>query len=316
LNSQFQFFPESASTAANEVDWLYVYLLSVAGFFTILIFVLIFGFCIYYRRGANVDRTIDPNAHYWVLEIVWSVIPLGLALIMFAWGADIYYRMTTPPDDCAVIDIIAKQWMWKLQHPSGRQEINELHLPIDTPVRLRMISEDVIHSFYVPAFRVKQDVLPGRYTSAWFEPNKAGEYHLFCAEYCGTSHAQMRGKVIVQSQSEYAEWLRGAVGPTPADTGEILFEQYRCHTCHMGDQQRGPSLAGLAGSEVPLGAGGTVTADDEYLRESILEPNAKIVAGFQPLMPTFRGQIGEEDILALIQYIKTLPAASQPNDNR
>lgn len=310
MNS-FRFFPESASTAAQQVDRLYLFLLCVAGFFTLLIFVLIAGFCLYYRRGAKVDRTQQVYARYWVLEVVWSLIPLGLTLVMFGWGADLYYHNSHPPADCTVIDVVAKQWMWKNQHPNGRQEINMLHLPVNTRVRLRMISEDVIHSFYVPSFRVKQDVLPGRYSTTWFEPTKTGEYHLFCAEYCGTSHAQMGGKVIVQSQAEFAQWLRGAVGQTPEENGRRLFETLRCQSCHMGERQRCPSLVGVFGSQVPLQDGTVISADDDYLRESILEPMAKVVVGYKPLMPTFRGQVGEEDILALIAYIKTLDQPEQ-----
>jgi len=311
MDNGFRLFPESASTAAEQIDSIYFYLLSVAGFFTILIFVLIVAFCLYYRRGAHVNRTITPHKGFLLLELTWSLIPLGLTMIMFAWGAQVYYMITHPPDDCVVIDVVAKQWMWKLQHPSGRREINELHVPVNTRVRMRMISEDVIHSFFVPNFRVKQDVLPSRYTSIWFEPTKIGEYHLFCAEYCGTSHAQMRGRVIVESQADYAQWLRGGDGATPEASGAMLFEQFRCNTCHTGTQPRGPLLAGLYGSQVPLQGGGTVVADDNYLRESILEPNAKLVAGYQPLMPTFRGQIGEEDILALIAYIKSLESGDR-----
>lgn len=316
MDNAFRLFPESASVAAEQVDRLYIFLLCVACFFTLLIFLLIVSFCFYYRRGANVDRTLSPHGSHLALELTWSLIPLGLALVMFGWGANLYYSMSNPPADCTVIDVVAKQWMWKIQHPGGRQEINTLHLPVNTRVRLRMISEDVIHSFYVPSFRVKQDVLPGRYTTAWFEPTKTGDYHLFCAEYCGTSHAQMRGQVIVQSQAEHARWLRGAVGPTQARTGALLFESLRCNTCHTGPQPRGPSLVGLYGREVPLKVGRTVTADDDYLRESILEPMAKIVAGYEPLMPTFRGQVGEEDILALIAYIKSQNENQPPAGER
>jgi cytochrome c oxidase subunit 2 len=308
MDREFRLFPEAASTVAQRVDNVYFFLLSVASFFTLLIFFLIVGFCIYYRRSAKVDRAMSARLHgrFWLLEITWSLIPLGLTLVMFGWGAEVYYHITNPPDDCLVIDVVGKQWMWKVQHPGGRREINSLHVPVDTPVRLRMISEDVIHSFYVPNFRVKQDVLPNRYTTAWFEPTKTGQFHLFCAEYCGTSHAQMRGYVYVQSQADHAAWLRGGEQGAPAVVGKLLFEQFRCVVCHTGAQPRCPSLVGLVGSRVPLRDGDTAIADDQYLRESILDPTAKVVAGYQPLMPTFRGQIGEEEILALVAYIKTL----------
>lgn len=309
---EFRLFPESASSVSGQVDTLYIFMLCVASFFTLLIFLLIVCFCIYYRRGAVRNREISKGG-FWVLEVTWFLIPLGLTMIMFAWGADLYRLIATPPEDCITIDVMGKQWMWKVQHANGRREINTLHLPVDTKVRMRMISEDVIHSFYIPNFRVKQDVLPGRYASLWFEATKLGTYHLFCAEYCGTSHSGMRGHVEVMSQAEYAAWLRGVQGPTPQATGEMLFQQYRCHTCHMSETPRGPSLVGLAGSTVPLSDGTTVVADDDYLRESILNPSAKLVAGFEPLMPTYQGQIGEEDIRALIEYIKTLqPTAGPP----
>lgn len=316
MDNEIRFFPEAGSTAAEHVDLLYMFLLAVSGFFTLLIFFLIFGFCLYYRRGRTVNRTIDPNARFWLLEIGWSIIPLGLSLVMFGWGANLYYYMVTPPDDCMVINVVGKQWMWKLQHPGGRKEINSLHLPVNARVRLRMISEDVIHSFYIPAFRLKQDVLPGRYTTAWFETTKVGEYHLFCAEYCGTSHAQMGGKVVVMSQADYAEWLRSGTQETASQSGEDLFTSLRCQSCHQGPTRRGPLLAGLYGRQRPLKSGETVIADDDYIRESILHPMKKVVVGFEPVMPTYRGQIGEEEILALLAYIKSLDGTEAPTDEQ
>jgi cytochrome c oxidase subunit 2 len=233
-------------------------------------------------------------------------------MVMFFWGADIYFRMSRPPADAIEITTVAKQWMWKFQHPEGKLEINDLHVPLDRPVKLRMISEDVIHSLYVPAFRAKQDVLPGRYTTVWFQATRPGEYHLFCAEYCGAKHSEMRGKVIVLEPSAYQEWLAGGRrGETPLEAGRKQFEERRCDQCHkpLGETGRGPPLEGLFGSTVPLANGQTVVADENYIRESILRPQAKLRAGYQPLMPTFEGQMGEEEILHLLAYIKSL---SQP----
>src|SRR5690606_35306135 len=253
------------------------------------------------------------------LEIAWTIVPAGIAITMFAWGAVLYFNMRTPPTRTMEINVLGKQWMWKLQHPSGKSEINELHVPLGQPVKLKMISEDVIHSFYVPAFRVKMDVLPGRYTYTWFTPSKVGEYHLFCAEYCGTDHSGMRGRVVVLEPAAYANWLRGDTGEPPEVVGQRLFEQFRCHTCHTNQENaRCPPLTGIFGRQVVLRDGQVVEADESYLRESILNPNAKIVAGYQPVMPTFQGQIGEEGIMQIIAYLKTLgpqETAAPPNPN-
>jgi cytochrome c oxidase subunit II len=308
MNSDFRLFPEQASTMAGEVDALYFYLLAVSGFFTVLICILILYFAIHYRRGAKVDRARLPESKW--LEITWTVIPLVLALSFFAWGATLYVRMKQPPPGANEIDeiyVVGKQWMWKIQHPNGRREINTLHLPLGRPVKLKMISEDVIHSFFIPNFRVKMDVLPGRFTDMWFTPNKVGSFHLFCAEYCGTSHSQMIGKVIVMEPADYSAWLAGSDPSQPRLSGKALFEQYRCHTCHRagGGVSRGPPLDGIFGKMIPLADGSTVVADEAYIRESILEPGAKVRAGYEPVMPTFEGQIGEEDILAIINHLKS-----------
>lgn len=307
MDTSFRLFPEQASTAAAQVDRLYIFLLAVATFFTLLIFVLIVYFVFKYRRGARVDRTASPGRRFWILELTWTLIPLGLTMIMFGWGAELFFKLHHPPPDCIEINVLAKQWMWKIQHAHGKQEINALHIPVDKPVKLRMISEDVIHSFYVPNFRVKQDVLPGRYTTLWFQPTKAGRYHLFCAEYCGTSHSRMIGEIVVQEQVEYANWLQGGANVSQEAAGLKLFEQFRCATCHDNPANpRCPPLRGVFGRAVTLNNGGTLTADESYLRESILDPTAKIVAGYQPIMPTYKGQIGEEGIFQLIAYLKSL----------
>lgn len=306
MNDQFRLFPERASTFAQRIDALYFFLLSVAAVFTLLIFALIVYFALKYRRGRKVDRSLN-HERFWALELTWTLIPLGLTMVMFGWGAEVFLAVHEAPDNCLTIDVVGKQWMWKIQHASGRREVNVVHVPRGRPVKLRMISEDVIHSFYVPAFRMKQDLLPGRYTTAWFEATKTGQYDLYCAEYCGTSHAQMRGRVVVMEPAEYAEWLRGDTGDPPAVAGQKLFEQFRCQTCHAPQGNgRCPSLEGIYQKQVALAGGGTVTADDGYLRESILNPTAKIVAGYQPQMPTYSGQIDEQGVLQLIAYLKTL----------
>jgi cytochrome c oxidase subunit 2 len=314
MNHGFQLFPDQASTVASRVDALYFFLLGMAGFFTLLIFLAIVFLVIYYRRSAVRNRTFGAGGHNWILETTWIAIPFVLAMGIFVWGAELYYDDRTMPAGAIDIEVVAKQWMWKIQQPQGRGEIDELHVPVGRPVRLHMISEDVIHSFYIPAFRVKRDVLPGRYSSMWFQATKPGTYNLFCAEYCGTGHADMSGHVVVMQPAEYANWLAGGESKPPATAGEELFTRNRCNTCHFqGDPPRCPSLVNLYGQPVKLSDGTTVTADEAYLRESILNPAAKVVAGYQPVMPTFQGQLSEEQIFQLIQYIKslsTMPAAN------
>ena len=303
--SNLPFFPEQASTMAKRVDALYGFLVSVSGFFAVLIAVLVVTFAIRYRRRSPGDRPAPIHGSL-RLELLWTVIPFGLAMVMFSWGASVYVSMARPPDDALTVFVVGKQWMWKLQHVEGRREINELHVPVGRAVRLTMTSEDVIHSFFVPAFRIKQDVIPGRYTTAWFEATKPGTYHLFCAEYCGTQHSGMIGQVVVMEPAEYQAWLSGGA-PTGsmASKGAALFEQLGCITCHRGDSGgRGPQLAGVFGKPVRLQTGESVVADESYLRESILNPQAKVVAGFQPIMPTFKGLVSEEGIMQLIAYIK------------
>ncbi|MEZ6097775.1 MAG: cytochrome c oxidase subunit II [Pirellulaceae bacterium] len=312
MDTSFRLFPEQASTAAEQVDRLYVFLLGVASFFTVLILVLIVYFVLKYRHGARVDRSQVSGNRYWILEITWSLIPLGLTMIMFGWGADLFFKVHHPPSGCIEINVLAKQWMWKIQHADGKQEINSLHVPVGTPVKLRMISEDVIHSFFVPNFRVKQDVLPGRYTTIWFQPTKTGRYHLFCAEYCGTSHSRMTGEIVVQEPTDYADWLQGGASECPETAGRKLYDQFRCTTCHASlTNPRCPPLDGIFGRTVRLNDGSTLVADEAYLRESILNPTAQVVAGYKPVMPTYKGQIGEEGIFQLIAYLKSLKSSQQ-----
>jgi cytochrome c oxidase subunit 2 len=311
---RFPFIPERASTVAGQVDALYFFLVGVSVFFSILIAVLVIFFAVKYRRSKHpIPAQIEGSLP---LELTWIVIPFILAMVMFVWGATTYFAIQRPPRGALDIYVVGKQWMWKVQHPQGQREINELHVPVGQDVRLTMISQDVIHSFYVPAFRVKMDVLPGRYTTLWFHATKPGRYHLFCAEYCGTLHSGMIGSVVALEPLAYQEWLAGgrrAEGSmTMAESGERLFQSLACDTCHREDTlARGPSLAGLYGSQVRLADGRTIVADDNYLRESILNPRAKIVAGFQPLMPTYQGQVTEEDLVQLVEYIKSLTGPQQ-----
>ncbi len=305
----FPLFPDQASTIASGVDGVYFLLTGLSVFFSLLVFSLILFFAIKYRRGSKANRTglVFESKK---LEAVMLLVPFVLGMTVFVVQAQAYFNLYHPPIDALDIYVVGKQWMWKAQHPEGQAEINELHVPVNRAVRLIMTSQDVIHSFYIPAFRVKQDVLPGRYTSIWFQATKPGTYHLFCAEYCGTDHSVMGGSVIVMPEAEYQEWLSGgASGVSLAEAGQALFEQYGCATCHQADNQgRGPSLAGVFGQTVQLENGQTVTADEEYLRESIVNPHAKIVAGYTVIMPTFQGQISDEGIQQIIAYVKSLQA--------
>jgi len=311
------FFPEQASTSARSVDAITIAALVVSVVFSVLIAVLIVVFAVRYRRrspGQAGTRTRDSLA----LEATWSAIPLGIMLGLYGWGARVYVEVNTPPPDASEYFVVGKRWMWKIQHPQGRREINTLHVPVGTRVRLTMTSEDVIHSFFVPAFRVKQDVLPGRYSSLWFEPTRTGTYDLFCAEYCGTEHSLMGGEVVVMEPDAYERWLTaGPATASMAEDGESLFRELACHTCHAaGDSARGPSLRGLYGSTVTLAGGRTVVADDAYLRESIVDPAAKLVAGYEPLMPTYRGQIDEEALMRLVTYLRELGDGSATETDR
>ncbi|HWP65860.1 MAG TPA: cytochrome c oxidase subunit II [Candidatus Limnocylindria bacterium] len=309
--SRFALMPEQASTVAGEVDALFLSLVGVTIFFSLLIAGLLVRFMLVYRRRSATD--VPPRLHVplW-LEAGWSIVPLAITMMAFFWGARIYAALVSPPADALEVFVVGRQWMWKMQHLEGRREIDELHVPVGRPVKLTMTSEDVIHSFYVPAFRVKQDAVPGRYTTVWFEATKPGTYHLFCAEYCGTLHSGMIGRVVAMEPAEFQAWLSGAApggtrGMSVAALGEQLFQAQGCASCHKaGAAQRGPALEGLYGRSVVLADGRTVVADDAYLRESILDSNAKIVAGYQPLMPTYRGLLTEEQVLQLITYLKGL----------
>jgi cytochrome c oxidase subunit 2 len=305
--TNFPFFPQQASAQAGQVDAVYFFLVAVTAFFSLLIATLIVVFVVKYRRRH--DDEVGAAIHGSLpLELLWSVIPFGIVMVMFVWGAKVFFDLYRVPAGAMEIFVVGKQWMWKIQHADGQREINELHVPIGRPVKLVMGSEDVIHSFFIPEFRVKADVIPGRYNVLWFEATKAGTYHLFCAEYCGTKHSGMVGNVIAMEPADFQAWLGGgAASDSPVAAGEKLFSSLTCNTCHLQNQQgRGPVLTNLFGSKVALQNGATVIADEAYIRESIVNPQAKLVAGFQPSMPTFQGLVTEEQLLQLIAYVRSL----------
>lgn len=317
MSSPFPLFPDSASALSGDVDLLFVVWCVISIFFTLLIAGLIVYFMARYRRRDPKEVGANEREAMW-LEVGWSVVPLIIMLAMFAWGTRVFFRLYRPPADAIDLTAIGKQWMWKVQHPGGQREINTLHVPVGQPIRMTLASEDVIHSFYIPAFRVKQDAVPGRYSSIWFQATKPGTYHLFCAEYCGTEHSRMIGWVIVMEPQAYETWLAGGgAGKSMVASGAELFQSLACVTCHRataaGRVARGPALEGLFSSQVKLADGGTVIADETYLRESILTPTAKITAGWEPVMPTFQGQVSEEQLTELIAYIRSLgPVGSAP----
>jgi cytochrome c oxidase subunit II len=298
-------WPDSASAMSGNVDALYIFLLLVSFTMTGLIFLMVGIFAVQFRkRAGHKAEQIEGSTP---LELTWSIIPFSMMMIFFVWGALIYFRERTPPQNSAEVYVVAKQWMWKIEHMEGQREINELHVPVGRDIKLIMTSQDVIHSFYMPAFRIKQDVLPGRYTMEWFRATKPGTYHLFCAEYCGTQHSGMIGSIVVMDDRDYAAWMSGSGNQPLAVTGQKLFSELGCITCHRSDTQgRGPNLVGVFGKPVLLEDGRTVMVDENYVRESILEPGAKIVRGFKPVMPTFQGQVSDEQLNALVAYVKSL----------
>src|SRR3954452_11001125 len=306
LPRYFPVFPESASTLSPRVDALYFFILGVTIFFTTLVALLIVVFAVKYRKDKH---PVPVQIHGSIpLEIFWTLVPLGIAMVIFAWGSILFFQERHPPRSSMTIYAIGKQWMWKFEHPGGQREINNLHVPVGYPVRMTMISQDVIHDFFVPAFRTQMDVLPGRYTELWFEATKPGRYHLFCNQYCGTKHSGMIGEVTAMPYGDYQQWLRGpgAFGSF-ATEGQKFFASMGCPTCHTGaDNARGPNLYNLYGRMVRTSDDRTIVADEAYIRESVLNPSAKIVYGFQNIMPTFQGQLNEDEMIQLIEYVKSL----------
>lgn len=300
--------PLAASTGA-DTDLLLLGLLAVSVAVLGLVFGLMLVYAIRYRHNSPVDRGALAEKSF-RFEISWTIGTLVIFFGLFIWGSMIYVRLYQPPANALKIYVVAKQWMWKIEHAGGQREINALHVPVDTPIELIMTSEDVIHDFFVPAFRVKRDVLPGQYETMWFRPDRIGTYHLFCSQFCGTAHSSMIGDVVVMSAQDYAGWLTtSGAGETLAAQGKGLFIRYGCAGCHLGGGTvRAPSLAGLYGSPVPLSDGTTVIADDRYIRDSIMLPKSQVVASYEPVMPSFANVIGEDDLVRLVAYIHSLAA--------
>ena len=332
MSEIFKLIPDQASTMAADVDQLYWFIIGVTAFFGILVCVLVVYFAVRYRTddplkvGAPITGSIP-------LELAWSVIPFLISVVIFVWASQVFFDLYRPPDQTLEIYATGKRWMWKFQHLDGKAEINALHVPVGRPVKVTFTSEDVLHSLYFPSFRTKADAIPGRYSTVWFEATQTGEWHIFCAEYCGTKHSGMIGMVTVMEPSAYQAWLSGNEGGgTLASRGERLFSELACNTCHISDGSgRGPSLVDKFGAQEQLTNGSIVNVDETYVRESILTPQLKVVAGYQPVMPTFQGLVNEEGVMALIEYVKSLqsspggapaanstatPAAAPPQENR
>lgn len=315
IEQGLRFFPEQASTFAADLDTLYLGLVAICGLMTLLVFGLIGYFGYRYRAGSRATRDNKPSSKTGA-KIELSVLAFMFVVFMglFVWASSLYLDQYRGPESAMTLNVVGKQWMWRVQHPDGIREINTVHVPVGEVIALRVTSEDVIHSFYVPDFRLKRDVVPGTYREVWFEATKPGEYRLFCAEYCGSHHSRMRGKIVAMEKADYQRWRsRQGEHEAPEVDGANLFESYGCSGCHLGKSSvRAPTLAGVFGRPVPLENGGTLIADDAYLRDSILQPQKHVVAGFDPIMPSYSGQISEEEILQIIAYIKSLEPEDMP----
>jgi cytochrome c oxidase subunit 2 len=315
LFAQVPLFPEAASTLADEVDGLFFFILAVAVFFTLLVATLVIVFLIKYRRRSDADRP-TPIAGSLKLELTWTIVPLVIALVIFVWGARVFVIWATPPENAMEVYVVGRQWMWHIQHTGGQREINQLHVPVNRPVKITLTSQDVIHSFFVPAFRLHRDAIPGRYTTAWIQPNKVGRYRLYCSEYCGTNHSAMIGEVVVMDAEAYRQWLGRGADDSLAAKGGKLFRKLQCVACHSADSRaRAPVLENLYLRRVPLDDGSHVVANEDYLRESIRNPNARIVAGFQKpsIMPPFTDDmVDEEEMIQLIAFLRALGTGETP----
>lgn len=308
---QIRLLPETASTGAENLNSLFYFWLAVCGSVASVIFFLLVYFSVRFRRREGNLVAKGYKMPEWVV-IIWTVVPFLIFMVMFYWGASLYFNIYRPPEKALEINVIAKQWMWKFQHKGGQREINELHIPVNQPIQITLASQDVIHSFFVPAFRLHFDVVPGRFRTTWFQPTKIGEFQLECSQYCGTNHSRMIGKIIVMSQADFDSWLKLGADNSIASQGQKLFRQTGCNACHTGDSSaRAPMLENIYGKMVNLENGETINVDDNYIRESILDPQAKIVSGFKPIMPTFQGQFDEEQLLELVAYIKSLSAGRE-----
>jgi cytochrome c oxidase subunit II len=304
--TNFAIFPPEASSIAPYADALYFFLIFISIVGLVAVAALVVTFSIRYRQTANpVATQIEGST---LLEATWTIIPLILFMICFVWGALLYFRIYSPPPNAMNIYVVGKQWMWKAEHPGGQHEINSLHVPINRPIQLTLISQDVFHSFSIPAFRVKREVIPGRYNTEWFEATTPGTYHLFCTQYCGTLHSQMIGEVVAMTPDDYQAWAaRSISGTSLAQNGERLFASLGCNTCHNASPNaHGPNLANVYGAHLQMKTGDFVTVDDAFLRDTILNPTMHEVAGYAPIMPTYQGQVSEEGLIDLVEYIKGL----------
>ncbi len=312
--AEIALFPQEASTSAWQVDMLFFLLLTICGAVTLLVGFLLVSFAIYFRRRPG-ETGNPPETHSSeLLEWSWTLAPLAIFVVFFALGAKVYFNTYRPPSNAATVYVVGKQWMWKFQHPEGQREINSLHVPLGRPTRLLLTSEDVIHSLFIPDFRIHMDLLPERYTSVWFTPTRAGTYRLFCSQYCGTNHAGMTGDVTVMEPADYEKWLHLKAEGSMALQGRKVFLKYRCVSCHSADNEsRAPVLEDLFDKPVVLNDGRVVKADEDYLRESIMYPSAKIVAGYENIMPTFKGLMSEEEVYELIAYFKSLRPGKTPS---
>lgn len=309
-----------ASNFAPHIDALFNAMLWLCGLVALAVFAVMIAFCVKYRRGSPADRSERRHSSL-AVELTWTIVPFLMFCALFGWSLKLWSELRRPPGDASTVYVVAKQWMWKVQHAGGQREIDRLHVPLGQPTRLLMTSQDVIHSFYVPAFRVKQDVLPGRYTQMWFTPTRLGRFDLLCAEFCGTDHAAMRGEVVVMRPERYAQWLQAHASTGLAERGEALFRRFGCSGCHgSGASVHAPDLSGIYGTRVALSDGSTVKVDDRYLHDSIMLPDSQVVAGYAPIMPSYEGRIGEEYVLALLAYIKSSdqpgPHPTEPSHER
>jgi cytochrome c oxidase subunit II len=330
------FLPESASSIANDVDLLLTVINLITVVATAGIFLAIIFFAVKYRRGARVNR-VNPPQYNALVEVVWTGLPLLILMGIFFWSTFLYLHMRRIPTNAMNVYVVGKQWMWKLQQPQGRWEMNELHVPVNRNIHLNLTSEDVIHSFYVPAFRVKQDANPGQYTHLWFKANRVGKFPLFCAEYCGTNHSTMTGWVYVMEQADYDRWAAtgGTNQETIAAAGQRLFHQHQCSGCHgPASSVKAPMLEGIYGRNIPVqipprGLAGnaltaalpeiratTLQADDRYIHDSIVLPEQEIAAGYSNIMPSFKNRISEEEILQIVAYIRSLGNVRQSGANQ
>ena len=302
----FAIFPPEASTIAPYADALYFALVGMTVTGLVLVMTMVLVFSIRYSKERHPQAVQIEGST--LLEATWTLIPLGIFLVFFVWGALLYFRVYNPPPNSMNVYVVGKQWMWKVEHPGGQHEIDALHIPVGRPIQVTLISQDVFHSFSIPAFRVKREAIPGRYTTVYFQAKTPGKYHLFCTQYCGTQHSGMIGWVYAMTPEDYRAWAAGSTsGASLAQNGERLFASMGCNACHSGDAAaRGPSLANIYNSRIRLADGSTMVASEAYLRDSILNPSTHVPAGYAPIMPTYQGQISEDGLIDLVEYIKSL----------